>query len=388
MKINPINVSTNYYGKQTQKPMYQSGVYEPSFGAMQVKAKSVQSSKILDFFKKIFGLKPKNIAVPKVEKVQLTPTQMISKEISSKYGIITDFAECLNVAECSKKMIEIYDSIFGKEYLPSKIAYVAIGSGTTIDAATYNLINTSAIEFNSNLHDDYYSSLRAMIFHSDIESLEDDEKALNEIIPIKTYSSSHPFHTYVHEFAHSAHNYNIYKNNGDVQRTLIANDLLNSRKLPTKIAQFFSRYKLGEYSNVNLKEFMAERISKDICENMDQNGVYTPPKEPLNYDNLFDRKWNSRFSCPQAYLDYYLQQVWTGRLELINATEETLLLQIAQLERQQVKVKQGELIGKLDYAFGKIREWGGKVTEALSDFADRRHGIMEIFRKDNDIQKQ
>ena len=96
----------------------------------------------------------------------------------------------------------------------------------------------------------------------------------------------------------------------------------------------------------------------------------------VRYADIFERKWNCRYICPQAYSDYYTQQVWMGDIngaeevakkiaqylfELENAENHqtvefpTIETTLKTIERpiENARVKQDSVLGYIDAFFGK-----------------------------------
>ena len=178
-------------------------------------------------------------------------------------------------------------------------------------------------------------------------------------------STSHYLHSFVHEFAHNAHCRNIEKRGNGY-----AWNWMSMETLPNPIAKLITKFKLSEYANYNIKELMAERITKDICKHLNSEDAFTGDKKSMDYTHVFDHKWNCRYSTPQAYLDYYVQQIWNGDrdgannavkqaeayligIEQAEAMAQTRLLEIERPDYN-AEIKQNSLIGIYDTFMGLV----------------------------------
>ncbi len=214
------------------------------------------------------------------------------EQLLARKGITCDFAGNSFVAECVNRTVNLFENLFGKSSLPSEVNYRYIGSpdveGIAQYWATYNRVDINSADscFNNK------SSLQnAMIKHK-------------RVIGMPAWlSTSHYLHPIVHEFGHGAHFNNIESRGNDYTWSWMTD------KIPNAVGKLITKFKLSSYANYNLKEFMAERISKDVCKNLNYNDCYIGDKKDIDYSNIFSRKWNCRYSTPQAYLDYYTQQI-------------------------------------------------------------------------------
>ncbi len=65
---------------------------------------------------------------------------------------------------------------------------------------------------------------------------------------------------------------------------------MSDKVLPNAVSRLIAKFKLSEYANYNLKEFMAERISKDICKNLSYSDSFVGNRKNLDYSNIFYNK--------------------------------------------------------------------------------------------------
>ena len=116
-----------------------------------------------------------------------------------------------------------------------------------------------------------------------------------------------------------------------------------------------------------MTEFMAERISKDICTRLDAGDNFIGNVRDLDYSNIFTNKWNCRYITPQSYLDYYTQQVWNGDIEGAGKTLKKMEEYMAAIDnghrisaveierpRSGATLKQDSFLGRIDEFFGRI----------------------------------
>ena len=187
------------------------------------------------------------------------------------------------------------------------------------------------------------------------------------------HPTGHYLQTFVHEFGHSAHFKNLYSRGNAYSMVELRN-----AQIPTSFGRFLAKFNLGRYSATNMNEFMAERITKDVCKNLDRNDGFVGNVRDLDYSDIFSRKWSYRYSSPQAYLDYYTQQVWNGDVtEAKNALNqmERYLKEIELAERPVITTVYAEpkdercLVEKVFDLFS-----GGRKDE-VTKFLDRRNRI-------------
>ena len=284
----------------------------------------------------------------------------VSKEMA-KMGISTNFRNNDFFAECAKKVVELFNNLFGKYALPKRISYEPLGKG--IYGSYYPMLRE--IEFNSN-ESGMYSQ----------EGLKRLAKEGHHFLLPDDFSTTHPAATHVHEFSHCAHHANLDRNHSNGALIM---DKLRHTQVPTAIGKLITKFKLGNYAldkAGGMNEFMAERMSQDIC-----NGIldYSWSKFKdidVNYSNIFGRKWSYRYSSPQAYLDYYTQQVWNGNIEEAKKAAGKIETYLAELEASKVPNVVAELAGK---ETSKKSFFGSLITslsEAFTEKLDERNKLI------------
>lgn len=165
---------------------------------------------------------------------------------------------------------------------------------------------------------------------------------------------------------------------------------LNEAKIPNAIGRLITKYKLGKYAATNMNEFMAERITKDIVKSLDSNDIYTGSVSDVQYSDIFSRKWNCRYICPQAYIDYFTQQVWMSDIngaERVAKQIEEYLAEIEKAENPQavefkpivttlknVERPQEEAHIKQDSALGVLDAFFGRTMPTI-DAIEKMHDI-------------
>ncbi len=268
----------------------------------------------------------------------------------------------------------------GKDFLPESVNYAQL------DNPTYGsyLYTSDRITFNS-----------AQPCFQDLTSLQKQIKKHQHWYKPNDFSTNHPLHFIVHEFAHAAHWHHMEKRNG--RNMAEANWIgLIGQKIPDAIGRLIVRFKLSDYAvdKHDMAEFMAERMTKDICKDWNKKDIYSPPKNiDLNYADIFDRKWEYRYSYPQSYVDYFTQQVWNGDLEgAIRAGE------LAEIYLQKIEALQtAPWVQRFaDWAEGKfwledIAEDLVEINESITSFLDSKNQIkinkqqLNLHRKQGDM---
>lgn len=236
----------------------------------------------------------------------------------ARKGVNCDFAGNNFIAECVSKTISIFEDLFGRSSLPHEINFKHLGSpereGLAQYCATYHSVDINA---SSNCFRNKYSLQNTMSKHKRVLGMP------------AGLSTSHYLHPIVHEFGHGAHFKNIESRGNEY-----AWGWMSDKILPNAVSRLIAKFKLSEYANYNLKEFMAERISKDICKNLNCNDYFIGNRKNLDYSNIFYNKWNCRYSTPQAYLDYYTQQIWNGDMSGADNVADAIGGYLTELERK------------------------------------------------------
>lgn len=303
-----------------------------------------------------------------------TKAYEIEKALTKK-NIACEFKDNNFVAECVQKTVKIFNELFGEKALPKSIEFAPLPMNTY--GACYHdgpsvIINSSNKCFESKKNLTEETMLSKNIFFLP------DEKA-----------TTHYLRTFIHELGHSAHFNNLKRKNLD-----FIIEKLNNTKIPNAIGRLITKFKLGKYSATNMNEFMAERITKDIAKNLNDNDEYIGSSFDTHYEDIFESSWNCRYITPQSYIDYFTQQVWNGDIEkahdiakqIENYLEALQKLEVLQkYERAQavevpvtkttlkiierprvVTVKQSSFIGFIDAIFGKIIPTP-KLLERMND---------------------
>lgn len=203
-------------------------------------------------------------------------------------------------AECVQKVIKIFENLFGKEFLPKTVGFDLLD-----DCYGCYDISTRQVSLNNNL-----------TCFDNLESLKKEMKCSYRWLLPDRKSTLHPARTFVHEFGHCAHHTHLDKLHNGCGAMIM--DKLRYTQVPTAIGKLITMYKLGSYSldtNGGMLEFMAERISQDICEALTEDSWEKIGSIDVDYSNIFSKKWQYRYSSPQSYIDYFTQQVWNGKIE-------------------------------------------------------------------------
>lgn len=292
----------------------------------------------------------------------------IEKELAD-IGINSEFQNNSFVAECVQKTAALFNNLFGRDSLPKEAFFTSF------------LKKFDENENTLGMHIHYkYSPNDEVYFNSDNNCYKTKNKLkFNEMTEkfLWWHPTGHYLQTFVHEFGHSAHFHHLCnKNNQEVMSEL------HYTKIPTALGRFISKFKLGRYSATNMNEFMAERITKDICTHLDKNDHYTGFYSDLDYANIFSNKWKYRYSSPQSYLDYYTQQVWNGDKEGANETLDDMGRYLKKIEAEEAlpvlqkveeEVEEESLLGCLAHGLLNLNK---KITQIL----DRRNDLDLLKR--------
>ncbi len=264
------------------------------------------------------------------------------EKMLARKGITCDFGGNSFVADCVKKTVDVFENLFGRSSLPQNINFRYLGDSSY---GSYNPY-TEEIGINS-----------AFSCFDNIEKLKKSTNSAYHFLRPNDFSSLHPACTFVHEFSHSAHKNNIEKQ-GRFGPDIM--ELMRGMQVPTAVGRLITKFKLGKYAldrNGGMNEFMAERATQDICNKLtDSSWVYYGNKKDVKYEDIFSRKWNCRYSTPQAYLDYYTQQVWNGDIRAAEDAAGKIEVYLEEIERKSYNSthKQNNLRGIFDEVAGKI----------------------------------
>lgn len=227
------------------------------------------------------------------------------------------------VAECYKKTVDVFEKLFKKSYLPSKLSF------ETLDSSTYGVyINRS----NQVILNEY----RNYECYYNMENLTKEAQKNHRTFLPSWSSTDHPAHTFVHEFAHAAHWNHLEQRNGYNNAIRVWHGL-EGTTVPTAIGKLITKFKLGKYAVEanDMCEFLAERITKDICSGLSRNNWILLENVDVDYSNIFSKKWNYRYSSPQSYIDYFTQQVWNGHIDEANKVGSDAAAYLAEIEAKE-----------------------------------------------------
>lgn len=260
------------------------------------------------------------------------------------------------VAECFKKTVEVFEKLFGKSHLPSQL--------------NYEPLNGAYGQYGYRLNDVVLNSNHNLDCFYDMSSLQKEaSKNYNSILP-SWNSTGHSAHVFVHEFSHAAHWHHLEQRNGYDNALKVWKGLAGT-EVPTAIGRLITKFKLSKYAvkGNDMCEFLAERMTKDICGGL-TNYLWVPNKEiDVDYSNIFSKKWNYRYSSPQSYIDYFTQQVWDGNIEEAKRTGYMVEAYLAELEAEKVSPMVQTIANKLECTTGTTKETTSifaKIGSALS----------------------
>ena len=287
----------------------------------------------------------------------------VSSNLARK-GIKTEFLNNNFFARCAEQTVEIFETLFGRASLPKSIRYTELPEG---------------------VYGEYQPTLKEIRYNSRMEEMRsmDGLKRLanqghNFLIP-NDFSSLHRAHTHVHEFAHRAHHSHLdtmHSNSG-----IRIMEKLRYTQIPTAIGRLITRFKLGNYAldeGGGMNEFMAERIAQDICNKLTDEYWYLFGEVDVKYSDIFNRKWDYRYSRPQAYLDYFTQQVWNGNIEEAKRAGDKVEEYLAELDAPRIpKIisEVAEKVGPIGIVPSLI---GGasSIFESFTNKLDRRNRLI------------
>lgn len=304
------------------------------------------------------------------KRIDFDAARAIQNRIASSRGISMNVNGNAFVAECYEKVIEVFEKLFKKSYLPSFVGTAKFTSDSCFGqySESYNSVNV-----NENL--DY------TVFE-DMDTLKEcAKKHHNNIILPNWASSNHPAHTFVHEFSHAAHWHHLEERNGyqNAQRVWYG---LEGTRIPNAIGRLIAKFKISEYAvgtrdKCDMCEFLAERMAKDICGGLTDN-LWVPYKDiDVNYSDIFNRKWDYRYSSPQSYIDYFTQQVWNGDIEEAKRTGDRVEQYLAELEAERVApiVQRVAATTEKVPLLNRIGDFLVTVSENITDALDRKNKI-------------
>lgn len=287
----------------------------------------------------------------------------IAQRLERNYGVKCNFDTNGYLAECVEKTTKIFYDLLGRKSLPKNIFYENYRGDIK---AYYESVN-NAIYFNKDCSSTMYGDK-----YTHREAMEEEESWL---LP-DWASSRHPAHVFAHEFSHCAHWHHLEERNGYSSAKRVWEGLVGTR-IPSAIGRLIARYKISNYavgtkSNCDMCEFLAERMAQDVCKGLHDESWRVLGGIDVDYDNIFSRKWDYRYSNVQSYLDYFTQQVWNGDIDGAKKVGDDVEAYLAEIDAQ--PVAQGfsrfELAtkGTMFEAIGKAASRLGKtVTEKLNE---------------------
>ena len=289
---------------------------------------------------------------------------VIEKELAQK-GVFLNSNGNNFVAECVRNVINLFRELFGQSYLPKNINFVNL---TNNAYGTYeNTTNT----VNINKRYEYGC-------YYDLDSLTKEMKEQYKFLKPNWTSSLHPAHTFVHEFSHAAHWHHLKERNGEAGAERVWRGL-EGVTVPNAIGRLIARFKLSDYAvkGDDMCEFMAERMSQDICNGLTDLCWLQYRPIDVGYSDLFYRKWDYRYSRPQSYIDYFSQQVWNGDIEEANRVGDKIQLYLEELDAQRVApvVAQVQEVTVGVPLLERVGDFFATLSEGLTDFLDSRNKL-------------
>ena len=130
--------------------------------------------------------------------------------------------------------------------------------------------------------------------------------------------------------------------------------------------------------------YLLLNVTKDICKGI-TNEKWIPYKDigvnskdiDVNYSDIFNRKWNYRYSRPLSYIDYFTQQVWNGNIEEANRVGEIVEEYLAELEAERVPqtIQIAETITEGIPLLGRVTRFLSRVSENITDILDSKNKL-------------
>lgn len=279
----------------------------------------------------------------------------IERELAKK-GIQCHTAGNDFVAECFQKTVAVFEKLFGKNYLPTKLDFSKLEKNVY---GTYLNISNKVT-----LNNDYNYGCFYNLNNLKAEA----KKNYNPILPSNS-SSGHPAHIFVHEFSHAAHWNHLEQRNGYYKASKVWSGL-DGTSVPTSIGKLIAKFKLSRYAveSKDMCEFLAERMSQDICEGLSDNAWILCKDVDVDYSNIFRKNWNYRYTTPQSYLDYFTQQVWDGDIDEAKRTGDMVEEYLSELDAE--KVHPAIAVQQESPLFSGIANIFAKISEHITDYLD------------------
>ena len=262
------------------------------------------------------------------KKIDFDAARIIENRIAQK-GISANVHGNAFVAECYEKVIKLFEQLFKKSYLPAFVGTAKFTSDACLGA--YSEQNNS-VNVNENLDSSVYYDMNTLRNSA--------QKSHNNLLLPNWASSPHPAHPFVHEFSHAAHWHHLEERQGYHGAQSVWYGLEGTR-IPSSIGRLIAKFKISKYAvgtkeKCDMCEFLAERMAKDICGGLTDSMWIKYKDIDVKYDDIFSRKWNYRYSSPQAYIDYFTQQIWPGDIDGAKRVGDDADRYLAELESQRV----------------------------------------------------
>lgn len=247
----------------------------------------------------------KNKNVPSFKSYNPIEAAKLEAELAQK-GIKCNLGNDSFVGECTKKVVNIFENLFGRAALPKEVSFEP--NSNYAYGTYYNVRDKVCI--NSNYT--FFQTMR-------------DLKDYMQSKP-KAFASTHPAQIYVHEFAHAAHWHHLENTLGFTKANEVWREF-EGKQVPTYIGKLLTKFKLGNYALKanDMCEFAAERITHDVCSNITSDTWNKTKSVDTEYSDLFDRRKTAKYlyhmhepayytdeNSPQAYLDRFMQYTWNG----------------------------------------------------------------------------
>lgn len=264
-----------------------------------------------------------------------TLARRVEAELAKK-GITCSVGDNGFIAECYQKVVAVFEKLFGQSYLPKKLLYDDIDESAYAQYEKY----FDTVTLNKKYNYGCYYNMDSLTAEA--------KKNYNSILP-SWASSKHPAHTFVHEFSHAAHWHHLNQRHNFTHAVKVMEGL-HYTQVPTSIGRLITKFKISKYAaNSNMKEFLAERMTQDICEGLTDT-MWIPYKDIyVDYSNIFSKKWNYRYSSPQSYVDYFTQQVWNGDIDEAKHAGQLAAAYLADIETSKVSTTVQKIATALDY---------------------------------------
>lgn len=353
-----------------------------------LKKEKIQNNKQIYTYPKGLSISNYGIFLKQANKISFKGRKLRNasdvEKLLSEMGIKSSFKGSDLVADCSYKMVKVFEQYFGKKSLPKEINFLSFKKvfPDEDNSATSGWYKSwvQTVEFNKD-NDDFESKTKLKI-----------NSFINRIVLYQSTSSY--LLPFAHEMGHCAHHQRILDTSKSSSFADKCWEALNNKNVPKSIGKIMTTLKLGRYANTNLNEHMANRIARDICNNYNSYyELYEGDEDDLKYADIFDRKWGKLDPLhPQSYLDFYDQQIWNAGVGgYIGKDGEYHNLKIKEAEdkanefiemAEQIAKKAG--INVEDVDLYKVKEFLNNPQKAKEYFEpqrtyEKRHTINDIY---------